>query len=267
MRSGGELRIFLLLGLLVVAVWAGMGFWLLDEPDRGTFGDMFGAVNALFSGLAFAGVIVAILMQRSELELQRRELTLTREELRGQREALEKQNFESTFFQLLRLFNDLVAGITLPDANNPNLRVNGRACFENFHHSLMTAYRGVLREAGAIMVLDALNEAYRRFYVPRQGTLGHYFRTLYNIIKLVDRSQVAEKHLYTNLVRAQLSDFELILIFYNCLSARGRDNFKPLIEQYALLKALPREQLFDQNHLEYYAAGAYGRDGPAAANV
>jgi len=48
---------------------------------RGMFGDMFGAVNALFSGLAFAGVIYAILLQSKELELQREELKLTRQEL------------------------------------------------------------------------------------------------------------------------------------------------------------------------------------------
>ena len=41
-------------------------------------GDLFGAVNALFSAWAFVGVIVAILMQRSELKLQREELIETR---------------------------------------------------------------------------------------------------------------------------------------------------------------------------------------------
>ncbi|CAB1368193.1 hypothetical protein [Denitratisoma oestradiolicum] len=50
-------------------------------PERGTFGDMFGAVNTLFSGLAFAGVIYAIFLQSKELELQRQELELTRNEL------------------------------------------------------------------------------------------------------------------------------------------------------------------------------------------
>jgi hypothetical protein len=49
--------------------------------DRGQFGDLFGAINALFSGLAFAGVIIAILLQRRELELQRQELAATRAEL------------------------------------------------------------------------------------------------------------------------------------------------------------------------------------------
>jgi hypothetical protein len=48
---------------------------------RGQFGDIFGGVNALFTGLAFAGVIYTILLQRRELELQREELRLNRAEL------------------------------------------------------------------------------------------------------------------------------------------------------------------------------------------
>lgn len=59
--------------------------------QRGQFGDMFGAINALFSGLALGGVIYAIFLQREELHLQRRELASTRDELRRSAEAQEKQ--------------------------------------------------------------------------------------------------------------------------------------------------------------------------------
>lgn len=38
----------------------------------GVFGDMFGVANALLSGLAFVGLIVAISLQRNEIALQRR---------------------------------------------------------------------------------------------------------------------------------------------------------------------------------------------------
>lgn len=70
----------------IFAVWllSGVMLMLVFEPgERGVFGDMFGAVNSLFSGLALAGVIVAILLQRKELELQRKELELTRNELQA----------------------------------------------------------------------------------------------------------------------------------------------------------------------------------------
>jgi len=58
--------------------------------DRGLFGDMFGGINALFSGFAFLGVIYAIILQREELRLQRKELKMTREELKRTAEAQEK---------------------------------------------------------------------------------------------------------------------------------------------------------------------------------
>jgi hypothetical protein len=53
---------------------------ILQGPDMspGTFGDQFGAANALFSGLALAGVILAVLLQTIELKYQRAELANTR---------------------------------------------------------------------------------------------------------------------------------------------------------------------------------------------
>lgn len=45
--------------IATIIIWA-LTFILFatnwDKDERGTFGDMFGAVNALFSGLAFAGL-------------------------------------------------------------------------------------------------------------------------------------------------------------------------------------------------------------------
>ncbi len=59
---------------------------------------MFGGLNSLFSGFAFARVIYAILIQRQELKLQREELRLQRQEMErfadaqeGSEEALKKQ--------------------------------------------------------------------------------------------------------------------------------------------------------------------------------
>jgi hypothetical protein len=76
------------LGGVVLLLWLTLGFSpLLLGGDRGTFGDMFGAVNSLFSGLAFAGLIYAILLQQQELALQREELSLTRNELKVSAQA------------------------------------------------------------------------------------------------------------------------------------------------------------------------------------
>jgi len=87
--------------------------------------------------------------------------------------------------------------------------------------------------------------------------IGHYFRNLYTIIKIVDRSSVENKRDYTNIIRAQLSSSELVLLFYNCISPWGR-KFKPLVERYALLKTLPEDALADERDRSLYEPSAFG---------
>lgn len=83
---------------IVVLVWLVGGFvvwWLNVDPEtRGQFGDMFGAVNALFTGLAFAGLLVTLRTQQHQLELQRTELALQRDELKLQREEMKGSRAE-----------------------------------------------------------------------------------------------------------------------------------------------------------------------------
>jgi len=60
--------------LTVVAVWWILGVTLPDlftdnKAEAGQFGDRFGGVNALFSGLALAGVVTAIFIQMREIRL------------------------------------------------------------------------------------------------------------------------------------------------------------------------------------------------------
>ncbi|MBK8369799.1 MAG: hypothetical protein IPL20_00180 [Saprospiraceae bacterium] len=50
----------------------------LENDDAGTFGDQFGAINALFTGLSFAGIIITLRQQQEELNAQRREFMTSR---------------------------------------------------------------------------------------------------------------------------------------------------------------------------------------------
>ena len=79
---------------VVALLWgaAAIGVWhaFSNLGERGSFGDMFGGVNALFSGLAFAGILFALHLQRQELVVQREELRAQREELRLTREELSR---------------------------------------------------------------------------------------------------------------------------------------------------------------------------------
>jgi len=66
--------LWLLTGLITIVSYLGVP----DSP--GSFGDMFGSVNTLFSGMALAGIVYTIFNQKKEFQLQREELRLQREE-------------------------------------------------------------------------------------------------------------------------------------------------------------------------------------------
>ena len=89
-------------------------------------------------------------------------------------------------------------------------------------------------------------------YKPFNGhltRLGHYYRHLYQMIKLIDefdnnylgnKNLHIDKNSYASIIRAQLSSNEQLLLFYNSLSYIGegwlRNNY---LKNYKLLKNIP----------------------------
>jgi len=256
------------IALAVVASWIGTGLLLYDASDRGTFGDMFGSINALFSGLAFAGIIFTVLLQREELQLQRHELKLQREEiiesrkeLAGQRMQLEaqsktfiQQRFEGTFFQLFPYFSRTAdtAGRYSDTGNIANAKewLKNEIGQETSAHPLFE---------------NAVSAAYQTILNNRQFPfLPRYFRALYSVVAFVDRGNVDDRQFYANLVRNELSSHECELLAYVGLSDVGQPKLKPLIERYRLLKNIPNQFLF--NNLQVFNAydrGAFRTDLPS----
>jgi len=260
---------------LVIGTWLltfPILIWFYGKPlSAGEVGDMFGATNTLFSGLAFAGVIFAILLQRKEfelqrnqLELQRNELELTRAEFREQNETLKTQRFENTYFHMLTLHNELVESCNYDfysSETNVSERINGREAlayiYSDFLEQCTTAGKRLFPSKNQ-NTPENINREYLEFYKKQQHNLGHYFRNMYNIVKFVKNSSVDDKRLYTNILRAQLSTHELALLFYNCASDMGKEKFKPLIEEFALLKNLPENILLNSEHKFFYSKLAFG---------
>lgn len=235
--------------VLVCLLWSVNFLIPFSHPydARGTFGDMFGAVNALFTGLAFAAVIYAIFLQKHEVRLLKSELAGTKRMMQEQQELAavqlknqHKQIFESTFFQYLSVFNQIVAGMDLNSKEKPP--VMGKDVFTVFLRRI--GENDQIRPSENFMGLPKGNgcseDAYEDFYDTHASELGHYFRTLYNLFKFVHKSDEVDQRLYTNLIRAQLSDDEAMLLFLNGLSEKGQ-KFKPLLEEYAVLKNVDKE--------------------------
>ena len=169
-------------------------------------------------------------------------------------------DFETTFFQLLHRFSEVVADLRFefdlldpdPQTHQPYRRVvkEGREAIR-----MMVIYfeknSKTHPQPTGIPIATYYEELYRDFYNEWQHELGIYFRTLYHIFKLVHTSTLssAERARYASIARAQLSAYELGLIFYNGLWDEGREGFKPLIQRYGILKHLKKETVLREADL------------------
>lgn len=233
----------------------------LGDYFSGTVASSWSLAGLFFIYVAFLGQKQQLVYQQIELTHSQVEVKATRYELQGQKEQLIEQNktaklqrFENTFFSLLANYTSLVNNIDI--RKKETVLAQGHASFETFYRRFIEYCQDTARESGVLM--DELSFAktlnsYMYFFDQNHNHLGHYFRNLYHILKLIKQeSALEDKKRYSNLIRAQLSSFELVLLFYNCLSDYGKEKFYPLIEEFDFLKHIDVDLLINKDHLNEY---------------
>ncbi len=252
-----SLKVLVYLSVMVAAAALGLYVWqfhfgLSTKHDVwGQFGDYVGGtLNPLFAFTALLALLYTIVLQSRELRHSTEQLAKSAEALEKQNVVLRKQSFEATFFQLLKLYNDVVQElhITLEESESllggkqvREVKHEDRQCLAALHNVLIHEHLySVARGDSTEPRLQALDIAYQDFYAKYGYLIGHYFRTIYNIVKIVENSDMSDdqKRAYVNILRAQLSKYELGLLLYNCLSVYGRKKMLPLVRKYNLLKHL-----------------------------
>ena len=264
--------IAIITGAIVIAFWLINYCVMVDSKstdlfgERGTFGDMFGAVNALFSGLAFAGLIVTLIMQHEELKNQRKEIE-------QQNITLKIQRFENTLFNMLSMQQRIVEGLnySVTDSSaKESSRAEGILVFKYFYECLDLSKDKDFVQGIKLLLKDQDPKCYYAYYckVKNISVLDSYFRHLYRIFKYIDESPLiedregiknSERYEYTCIVRAQLSDYELLMLFYNALANddNGELKFMRLIEKYAIFNNLRKDMLANETDAELYGKSAY----------
>lgn len=162
-----------------------INYFFCDWGVSGTFGDTFGALNALFSGLAFAGVIVTILIQRNELKNQRIELSLQRIEMQETRkEFLLNRTTNLVYSQLDRFEKAL---------NDFSIKNNGKIYNGNDSISFLRD-----NEENVINPPDKPYEEYKaemkeatikllKLYTPNKTEIENFAHNAYNSVQVLQR--------------------------------------------------------------------------------
>lgn len=255
-------RLFQAATIAAILVFA-VNLLSIGSSSFGEWGDFFGGVlNPILTFMTFMGLLITIVIQQTELRESRREMKRSADALLEQIQNAKRQNFESTFFQMLSVHTGIVSAIDL--VNDEGNVTRGRDCFNVFYTRLNKAYRANQKkvEHGGASDIEVLRRSYAQFWAKHQIELGHYFRFLYNIVRFIKESNFVDGP-YLRLVRAQLSDQETLVIFYNCVASEHGRHFKDLAEEFSLFDNMPQIRLLDKAHVDLIDARAFTkRDRP-----
>lgn len=291
-KNSDTFEVMAIVAIIIGAIIMITSFWLGSVNDiklkdaTANIVDLSEFIGGLVGSLwSLAGVLLfyaSLSSQKEDLERQKEllvkqidEVVAQTKEFRIQNEMAKEQKNEETFFQLLRFHSEIISTITIEQqevdfvtGENISKNIEGRKAFVEYYD----IYKRFFQEAAEMTTSQdeeslsrIFDKAYNSFYLEYQADLGHYFRNLYNIIFFIDSLKKTQHTFYFGLLMAQLSNYELTLLFFHCLRSTSKD-FKALVEKYAILDQVPKDEVTTMAHT-LYDMSAFGESGFGSGDI
>lgn len=230
------------MGFVVVAIVSGyLGLLLYVTSPISSYsmssaailGDSFGIINALFSGLAFAGLIITILLQR--------------EELRESREIFKAQKFEDAFYRLLDFYRNNLNEISI---SVDEKKITGIASLSHQLKKFQDTSNFTKEEIFSDDDTEKFFEKINNTLTPQSRYLGTLESLLSLVMKELPNSE--ENKFYIKLIASQLTVHEVKYIFYRCLSMATDSELVELMEKTKLLHVRVNEAGIPEKYIKLY---------------
>ncbi|MBU3662406.1 MAG: hypothetical protein FGM41_04315 [Bacteroidetes bacterium] len=288
--------LYALIFTIVLVLIIALTIFYSDIEKLSNFGGFIGGVL----GTLIAGVVFIYVKKTYNLQEQ---------ELRSTKEYIKKQQFESTFFNMLTMVNNIIDSISYNyvDAQNTrNVTARGNDFFKYFMERLKENNKSIYdshvhfnnsitREINKIdpenttYQFDFLNFGfatgeknilpdpliigiwknehpkefvglvYKYWYLQTDTQLGHLFRYIYNTMTFVIDSwdDFETQKRYIKLIQAQLSNYQLAVMFYSGISpvsrnSKGEYKFREIADKFGIFQNMEATYLLDESHFEYY---------------
>lgn len=230
----------------------------------GQFGDYVGGIlNPTFAFLSFIAILLTLRIQIEALNTSKEELVKSSEALVEQANSIKIQNFENTFFNMLNLHTEIINNLSLVRLKKAQCTINNGIyqCYSILGTPVRVKedqdYIGKKVISKLFEIADAyirddntknIAKLYNDFYLEYNEITGHYFRNIYQILKFINTQEVLKnedknkelenKKFYANILRSQLSNSELALLFLNGLSKEGEEKLLPLLVKFEFMEPL-----------------------------
>lgn len=243
-----------------------------DFSATAQLGDSFGIVSALMTSMAAIFTYQTLVDTRRQTEAAERNSALQKEEAdRIRAEAAEdrqeaarrnqlrdevefKRDTERTFFGLLDLRLRLLADIQ-----------TGHAEFTKSGTDAIAELTSRISSKTYNQKPDDHENNYVNMYRKNVNDLGHYLRFTYHIVKFSEENFKKDSYIYVRLLRAQLSNSELILIAMNCAHGEGKEKFLKFVEKYSLLHNINFSDRAKYKLDDYFRPRAFNPKAKASA--
>lgn len=215
--------------------------WILDNAAVGNYGDLVGGVIGSMVALYSAYLLVTTL--RDQKLVNRDAIDTNKEMLSGNRIAIRQtylQIFESRFSSLLSMYHEAIASYKYNNLKGHVALDEIMHGFSNITYSNNSHYTS--KNSTAM-------KKFEDFYAQNSRYFSVHMRTLYLLVKTIGEQDTFDEEEnkifdeddrvnYAKCIRAQLSEGEMVLIRYNCLTSRGA-NLRTFINQFNLIKHMP----------------------------
>jgi len=241
MKVGVVVILIYVVGVIAVYIYSfGIGFSENHQIWR-TFSTYFsGLLGPLLSFAALMAVLYGLFQSESLNRLQA---------------------VENNIIKQIEFHRHILDSLSIPVDKKGLVRKTGRDVFEHlFEMELKNRYKEAQFLAPSESDTVHIEISFATLFGAHGGQFGYYFRNLYRVIKYIDEvnNEKLDKDSYVKLLRAQLSKYEILMLFYNCQSSKGSKKFKPYVEKYALLKEVEHQHLIEPTHWNLYKKSAYG---------
>lgn len=272
--------------LSVIIFWIGLPFiFSTIRPDlsqRGQLGDSFGGITALFSGLALAGIIWAIVLQKEEIKIQQEELKNAQREMREQKRAIQIEGFERSFFQFLATLEvkflsveyirevEFSKGSEDADQRYKTLKQRGIDIISPIPtkeegDSIYFRMRSVGKEAFEQATWQEITEDMFRI----KACFNPYYSLMYKILLFIDKANfIEDKNFYTGILRDQAKDDEMLMLYRliqlpDWWIGLGHGNidgatFKKFMHKYSLFLNVRLFDDKDKKSIPYFSKKTFG---------
>lgn len=210
------------------------GFLVTDSHERwGQFGDFIGGLlNPTFGLLSFFALLYTLFYQSKEL-------SLSTEALKEQGRELKVQAFESTLFSMLNMCRERIDKFEIGDEST----VGSRAV-KKMYENLKYAYSAELILNGEDEHLLLIEKSYNRYISQNDVYIGQYLRLLDSLLMFIENTELDEKEKYWLIVRAQMTHYELLLLFYHSWVSEDFTTLS-VMNKYNFFEYLPKSLLLE----------------------